>query len=105
MTKVLFTIVILSCTVNAFANDESFKKVNLQNSFNTLSPVSVYTKTAFARSEKQPLCRACCTISATNANGTQSVTGSACARNSDCDVAASSACTAARINALKAAYQ
>lgn len=105
MKKVLFLPIVSCLSLSVFANEESIKKVKGKISLSVIFSVDDFKKASCVLKETETLCRACCTINATNSSGTQTITQTACVRNSDCTSAAVSACDVARLAALVTAMQ
>lgn len=105
MKKVFFLLIVSCFSSSVFASSGSIKRSNEKFSLISFLNSGYCKKAICVLNGKQPFCRACCTISVTNSNGTQTITQEACVRNSDCTTAATSACDVARLAAAVRAFQ
>jgi hypothetical protein len=106
MKKVLFILLTLSCSLYVFAGTYPEKELEPRFSLDSYSTIDKMTKADSTRQQK-PVCHACCKYSVTSADGTQTITTSACGGwlLTSCETAAERACERARIAAIYAAFR
>lgn len=106
MKKVLFILLILSCSLYVLANSYSEKELEPRCLTSYFSNIEKLIKADSTRQQKS-VCHVCCTFSVTSSDGTQTITTSACAGwlLTSCETAAERACERARIAAISAAFE